>query len=221
MTTATTPSWTDSATALIAPQVLVKGSVTRATLDLTGKIGADLVCFVGRSFSTGLTGNFFIRIRRMFLNKTLSQPAGIGYTGGNTSVCTTQKVGATTVASAVTSFVVNATAFTANDLLCFNAHTYTNTTGVGTGLTQGQTLAAEFMRFATYVAASTSIYVDAPSLYVKAAGEIITNQAESIGPVWLEGGAQYEIIFDASSITAGDPLIITCYYQRYDSDSTT
>ena len=218
------PAWTDPASALVAPQILAKGNCVRTTLDLSAKVGASLACCVGRSHTTGLTGNFYIIVRRLYLTKTLTVPGqGVEYVGGSTTGSTTVAVQNTTIASAATVITMTATPTnfgSADQLIVWSGHTQPS------GLTNSVTVQAEWSRLAARfnaVASSggTTIYVDAPTKYARIASEVCINQAELMGPIWLPGGAMYEVIFDYAAATAGENLIVAAYAQTYDDDTNT
>lgn len=218
----TTPTWTDAASALVAAQILAPAKVSRTELDLSGKVGAYVVACVGRTHTTAITSNWFFRIRRMVLNEAKSQPGGpINYTGAAAaaSIATVQD---TTVASNLTTIPMTSTPTglgTQDKAICFTGHSQPS------GLTQGVTVPAEFCRLVaawsnTNTSAGTTIWVDAPTTVTKVASEVVSNSAEIIGPLWLPGGARYEVIFDYAAATAGENLVIAAYYQTYDSDDT-
>ena len=226
----TVENWDQAGTtALIPPQTLLRNTVKRVTLDLTTKNGALVVACVARLWTTGLTGNFYFRIRRMQLpglTNKLSVPAPyVDYTGGSANSPTTSAVQNTTVAAGVTAINMTATptgfvgAAGAPAIICACG----STTAPGTTATV--TLNLEFMKCvaawsSTNTTALTAVWVDAPTSLPRLASEVISNLAEIAGPYWLEGGAVYEILFDYASATAGEPLGIACYAEYYTSDQT-
>lgn len=158
----------------------------------------------------------------MFLNKTQSVARSVDYVGGSTTGSTAYS-GHTTPATAGSVIIplgsTNVTNLgTANALLLLSGHTQPS--GLTNGITAGIS-SAEFVRLAKATAAGTQFTIDAPITAGRVSSEIMTNQAEIYGPIWLSGGCQYEIILDAGGVTAGEPLIIAGYQQTYDSDVST
>jgi hypothetical protein len=222
-----TPTWTLPTAALITPTIVPKSlgaanvGFLRSTLDLSDKVGASLVCCIGRTHTTAITGNIYVIVRRMFLNKTLSMPSKAIEYVSLTTACSVVAVQNTTVASGVTVIPMTATptGLLKDTIVCFTGDTQPSV------LTQGVTVQAEWCRVAspfnaTASSGGTALFLDAPTKYARLASEVVTNQAEIIGPIWLQGGGQYEVIFDYIAATAGEPYIVAAYYHTYNCDTT-
>jgi hypothetical protein len=236
--TTTIPTWVNEANALIAPTLIPCGGygaiqvppsalVRSTTLDLRGKAGAFLVICLGRLTVVGLTGNIFVSVRRMELNSTQTVPADyIAYTGGNTNVATTVAVQNTTVASGVNIIPMTADptglGSAGNVNILFSGLTVTQ----ASTLTATAALTAEWARMAAAFNATaslggTAIIVDSPTRLARIASEQVYNNAEIIGPVFLEGGALYEVIINCLKVSVGGPIAVAAYWEELTCDTTT
>lgn len=222
-----TATWTNQPLALLAPTILARGAVSRTTLDLSTKNGAMITGCIARLGTTAITGNILFKIRRLKLNNTRSVPdTYIEYMAGTAAAGSTL-ITTAAVGTGVTTFSVTSGGIT-NMGTTVTAMNY-NACWLGvqssiTNATTGFSTNAEWVRvaMATWTATATAgvLTIDAPSAVARVGSEVISNQAEVMGPYWLEGGAKYEIIFDYAGATAGESIGIAIYYETYDTDTT-
>ena len=226
MTTTTKDTWVNNAAAIIPPMVLPTGyaglvgsSIYHYELDLTTKNGGLLLLCLGRLTATGLTGNVFVNVRRKQLSSVNAFPGDyVGYTGGNTTGATTIAVASSVaIGQTIIPMTANPTALgsagNANILFMGVTTTYTAVT-----VTAANTL-FEFARIAaafnaTASLGATAIWLDEPSQLARTLSEVTSNLAEIIGPLFLEGGAKYDICFNAASVSAGGPVAIAAYWEE-------
>jgi hypothetical protein len=228
--TTTIDTWVNNANALIAPTLLpcggtggagvTSGTIYRTTLDLSAKNGALLAICLGRLTVVGLTGNIFVNVRRLQLSNVASVPADyVSYTGGNTNVATAVAASTNTIATGVYVVPMGATptalGSVGNVNILFSGLTVTQ----ASTLTATTTLNAEFARMACPFNAAatlggTAIVVDSPTRLARTASELVFNNAEIIGPLFLEGGAAYEIIISCAAVSVGGPIAIAAYWEE-------
>lgn len=241
ITTTCVPVWTDNLSVLVPPTVL-KSSVHRVVLDLSAKVGADVVMCVGVNAATalGASEQLYMRIRKMLNNKTQSIPGGSSYVAlGTTAPTTAAMIATTQVAQTVAPFGIKMVSTHCTNLgtvgnkpILLSGHSGVVWSNMTNGDATSYT-AAEFAMLAmaqvttsanrpalTNTDYSYGIFLDAPCKNSRLANELVVNGAEIWGPQWLPNG-YYELIWDASNIQANVALMIAAYHRTYDSDVST
>jgi hypothetical protein len=207
MTNTVTPTWTDNVT-VISDQVLARGSTLRATLDLRTKIGAYLFAAAGRGGTTALTNGVNVEVRRTLNNDGAIHPSSPAsrLTGTTAASSTTVNVASNSGQAAVN--VASSTGFAAGDLICIQDS--------GGGVTR-----LEWARVSKV--AVGVITVDRTLQYTHTSGQADTvrNKADVFNPIWITGGATYEVVCDYGDDAAGDAITLRAIAQTYDSDTVT
>lgn len=208
-----TPSWTDGTTVL-AIQALAKGAVARATFDLTGKPGARLGIFIGRTGATALDVGIAVRVRRIMVTPT----PDIKWPGVSEFAATSDIAAAVSGVCEDSGNPNNAgvTSLTLDAAKTFVAGTNGEIILFICDNTTTPTTASEFVRQS--VATSTTVkLLDAPTLSNhNNTAHTVSDKSNQWMP-WLEGGSQYEIIVDYGAATTGDTAVIGAYLQTLDS----
>lgn len=214
MANTVTPVYTDNVS-VVAAQVLARGSRARGTLDLRTKYGAWLFVKIGRGGTTALTNGVDVLVRRVLNNDVAAagarHPGGIQLTmsapttacNGNTTVAGTSAAGQNEV---ITASVAN---FAAGDLICVQ--------DAGGGVTR-----LEWARVSkTTISAGTGLTLDAPLHFAHtlAQGDTVRNKADALSPVWMDGGALWEVCFDYGDDAAGDSATVQALAQTMDSQT--
>ena len=230
--TTTVSTWVNTATALIPPMVLpvsymglVADSIYTKQLDLSAKNGAFLVCCLGR-LTTAAIGSIYLNIRRLQISSTDNVPADyVGATLGSAVAATSISVSTVTQSTGkIITMGANPTALGSNANVLFMGQTAVYAS------TQSATAANTYFEWARIGAAfnataslgGTAIWLDSPLMRNTVNAELVTNLAEVVGPLFLEGGAIYEITFNAAAGTAaGGPVAIAAYYEELTCDTTT
>lgn len=213
MGSTTTPTWTDSATALITAQCLARGgAIVRATLDLRTKYSARVFAGIGRGGTTAIApsgvyliirqfpGNGAIRCVTPFAQFMTSTSAAIlklinngpGYPAGTTSM-TTDGTGTPAI----------------DDWYCFWGET-----AIPAGTTALPRL--EFCRVTNQAGPGTTLVVDSPIINAVVDNMIMTSKAEFYS-IDLPGGSVYEFVWDYLSHSAGESVAIGAWYSTMDS----
>jgi hypothetical protein len=204
---------------------LVADSIYTKQLDLSTKQGAMLVCCLGR-LTTAAIGSIYLNIRRLQISGTDNVPADyIGATLGSAVAATSISVSTDTQSTGkIIVMGANPTALGSNANVLFMGQT-----GVYAS-TQSVTVANTFFEWARIGAAfnataslgGTAIWLDSPLMRNTVNAELVTNLAEVVGPMFLEGGAVYEIIFNAAAGTAaGGPVAIAAYWEELTCETST
>ena len=205
---------------IISKQILSRGEIIRANLDLTTKNGAFLTGRIGRSYTTGFSctngmpGVIFFyypkangSINHPDISYSLVSTTGvavvgnINYEAGYTSGLSTFVVDGTSLVPGVNSI---------QSLFFWG-------TGVSpTGESNSALLNpnAEWNRWAK--GSATSLTVAQPTQYPRIDNEIITTQADIFSRIWLPGGFIYDVGFDYSDETAGYNIAVHAFYETYD-----
>lgn len=203
----TTPVWTDSGAAVISEQDIAKGNAVRGTLDLSAKHGAYLMVQIGRGGTTALSTGVDVLVRRMLKTaSSISHPGALyalntGVTAAVSTTCATadSNAGATAVN------VASSAGFAAGDIICISG-------GVGTR--------TEFKRVIKTAAGVLTLDSPLEFTHTAAAADTVRNQSFTPAPLWLPGGALYEVVFDYGDDAAGENVRARALVQTYDSDST-
>lgn len=206
-----TPSWTEAD--VISRQTLTKGSLVRNTVDLRTKFGGYLFTGVGKLGATVPANGIVLRVSRLLGNDVTVHPDS-----GNSRLSNINAPNATTLSGSISpgaaSFTVtSATGFAADDVICISG----TTTAVGSLANAASLATLELVRISKV--ASTTITTDAPIKQSHASGELCVTKADAFAPIYLPGGAVYEVIFDYGDDATGDTVAVFARIQTYDSDT--
>lgn len=209
----TTPSYTQNVTPTgltAGGQVLAIGAVARGTLDLRTAWGAWLHINIGRGGTTAITNALQVQIRR------IDNIATAGAIHGASSPALTSSLTAansTTVAVNSSSGqaalnVTSITGFAAGDIVLIQ--------DAGGGVTR-----IEWKRVSK--TATGILTMDAPLDYThtSAQADTVRNKADVFAPIWLDGGAVWEVILDYGAEASAQSVTILCAAQTFDTLSTT
>lgn len=199
-----TPVWTDNVS-VIASAALALNTIARAALDLRTKFGAYLFARFGRGGTTALTTGVQFRINRTLNNDALEHPASLAPLGpGLTVAASSTTVDTDSASGQRTLQVASITTFAAGDYI----------------LIGGSTAREEWARVARTVTATVDLILDRNLRFTHTAAQAdaVRNKADIYPPVWLPGGATYEIIADYEASTTGDAGRVEVLAQTYDSD---
>lgn len=182
---------------VLTPTSLVSGAWTRTTWDLTNSEGGYITGYMARAGTTSANTAPGYRVR-MLDNDGAASTLGAGLNGivsvTQTKIaCTSTTVNKDAAAGASHVGVAAVGAIAAGDYV---------------SICSGNTK-VELHRVIRAIKTSASQLVfDSPLLYAHASGaaDKVHNKAEAWGPVKLDGGAKYEIVFDFAAATAGNPI---------------
>jgi hypothetical protein len=214
MTNTVTPTYTDNVS-VVAATTLARGSIVRGTLDLRSKVGAYLFIKLARQGTTGLTNGIDVLVRRV-LNNDAATPggahpggiallSGIAACNGNTVVNGTCGPSSTGYEAELITLVT--TNFAPGDLICIEAADHSR---------------LEFHRISkATIHAGTGLTLDRWLQYdhTAAQADTVRNKADAFAPLWVTGGALYEVVFDYGDDAAGESVTVQCKAQTYDSDT--
>ena len=169
-------------TNLVPATSLASGTTlgTLATLDLTGKIGAYLYPRIGRNAATALTRSGYLAVRPSGKSSTVLVSSVYDL------VSSTVAAAASTVASGGASganqvTLASGTGFAAGDVVCLQ-------------------LAAARLEFARVIDVTGAVLtVDRNFRTSHSASDVVTNQSDTWGRVWLPGDEIYEVTPDRKS----------------------
>ena len=206
MPTTYTPSFTDSV-AVVAKQVLARGSTVRGTIDLTAKYGAWLHCGIGRGGTTALTNGVDVRIRRTIGSDGAGgrHPGDLTSLLSQTAAASSTMIGLDSSAGSATLNVASISGFAAGDILCIQDS--------GGGVTR-----LEFARISK--TSALVLTLDEPLTYSHTLAQLDTvrNKADVFAPIWLPGGALCSVVFDYGDDSAGESVTVFATAQTYNSD---
>jgi hypothetical protein len=205
----TNPTTFTTAT-VVSAAVLARGSNSRGTIDLGGKVGAFLYLRVGRGGTTAVTDGIRCQVRALpgLTGSTTIHPVSSkSRTGGTTTAASTTCATSDSSSGQQALNVALITGFAADDIVCVQDS--------GGGVTRLEW--ARVSKTATGV-----LTLDAPLQFTHTAAgaDTVRNQADVFSPIWLEGGRLYEVIFDYGKATTGDGMVIHAYAEIYPSDTT-
>lgn len=213
MASTTTPTWTDTAAALISPVCLARGgAIIRTTLDLRTKYAARLNIGIGRGGTTAIaTTGVYVIIRQIPGNGTIRCIAPYAQFMTGTAAAILKLINNLAgYAIGTTAMTIDGTGTPAlDDWYCFWGET-----AIPAGTTALPRL--EFVRITAQAGPGTSIVVDAPILNAVVDNMIMTSKAD----YWtcdLQGGSVYEILVDYYSHTAGESVAVGAWYSTMDS----
>ena len=205
----TTPTYSDNVS-VIAAAVLARGSTTRGTSDLRGKHGAWLFVRLGRGGTTALSGGttagVSVLIRRTLNNDGIIHPTGIELLGSTAAASsTTVNVDSNSGQAALN--VASITGFAAGDLICIQDS--------GGGVTR-----LEWARVAKTATGVLTLDANLKISHTAAQADTVRNKADVFAPIWLDGGATWEVVIDYGDDTAGESVTVEVKAQTLDSYTT-
>jgi hypothetical protein len=205
-----TPSWTDGV-AVTAIATLAKGAVSRSTINLSNIPGMYLTMFIGRTGTTALDVGIAVRVRRTIALSPIMQAAGAPVFAATSDVAA-----AVSGVCAASGNNAGVTSLTLNAAKTFVAGTSGDIILAVLDSTSVPTTASEFVRQA-FPTSTTVKLLDAPT--ISAHNSTAHNVADkaNMWQAWIEGGCIVEVIFDYSTATTGDTVVIGAYAQRLDS----
>ncbi len=200
-----TPNWSDATP--VPVQTLARNAILRTTLDLRARHGAYALPLIGRQGTTALTNGVDFLVRRTVAANTITHPgAYAAFVSQAVAAISTTCAASGNDAGVGTLTVASTTSFVAGDTIMVG-----DPAAVGT---------IEWCRVAR-ITSGTALLLDAPTrLAHNSTAHFVRNKADAFGPVWLDGGAICEVIFDYGDDTAGEAVTVACYAQLYDSNTS-
>lgn len=207
------PVFTD-AVSVVAAQVLARGSTVRNTIDLRQEFGAYLFVKIGRGGTTALTNGVDVLIRRLLNNDGASagaaHPAGTPALLSSTTAATSTTVDADSNSGQATLNVASTTGFAAGDIICIQDS--------GGGVTR-----LEWQRISkiTNPGAGGELVLDRNLTFTHtgAQADTVRSKADVFAPVWLPGGALWEVVFDYGDDSAGESVTVQALAQTWTEDT--
>ena len=200
---ATTATWTEQTSALIASAAIAAGALNRATFNLSAKYAARVFIALGRTANTAFTGNpASVVIRGSHNNFAFRSPSNVFGVEANSATANSTTLSAGTTAGATSFSVASATGFSSGGLVC---------------LSPGDANQEEWCRISKV--SGTTITPDSPLINAHDNADTVTTAADA-WEVLLPGGQYYELIVDYGGATAGSNYRVQAWYQTYDSDTT-
>ena len=201
------PVWVDNVS-VIAAQTVAFGNVVRGTLDLRLNYGAMLFVRLGRKGTAAPSTSIKVQIRRVINNGGAGglHPGAVIPLASSTTTGHATTVNVDSAAGQPILNVASVTGFVAGDLVCLYDAAFAR---------------LEFARVSK-VAASTLV-MDAPLGFAHTAAQAdnVTRIADVFAPVWLHGGALWEVIVDYGSPSSGADYVCQALAQVYESDTIT
>ncbi|MGC8668552.1 MAG: hypothetical protein ACP5VE_10615 [Chthonomonadales bacterium] len=200
-----TEQWTDNV-AVLPATTLSYGGRLRATLDLRTKRGAFLFVRLGRKGTAAPASPIKTLVRRLLNN---GGPGGghpaafIALPDTSSAAGAATTVSADSLAGQNLLSVASIAGFALGDLVCIYDAAYTR---------------LEFGRISSIGA--SWLVMDAPLGYshTAAQGDGVSRLAELPPPVWLGGGALWELVVDYGAAASGSDYAVQAVAQTYDSD---
>ena len=200
-----TPVWTDNVS-VIPAQTVAFGNVVRGTLDLRLNYGAMLFVRRGRKGTAAPSTSIKVQIRRVIDNGGAGglHPGAVIPLASSTTTGHATTVNVDSAAGQPVLNVASVTGFVAGDIVCLYDAAFAR---------------LEFARVSK-VAASTLV-MDAPLGFAHTAAQAdnVTRIADVFAPVWLHGGALWEVVVDYGASTSGADYVAQALAQVYDSDT--
>lgn len=194
-----TPSFTDNVS-VIAAADLARGSIARGTLDLLAKWGAWLMVRLGREGTTALDVSAKVVIRRLINGVAIRHPAAaILESQVAAAQSTTVNVDSNSGQNVLQ--VASVASFAAADLIV-----------IGAG-----TAREEWARVSKISGSTLVLDSNLLSTHTAAQADTVRNKADVFAAIWVEGGAQYEVVVDYGAATTGESLRVEVLAQRFDS----
>lgn len=202
------PSFTDNVS-IIAAQVLARAATLRGTWDLRTAKGGWVLAKFGRGGTTALASiGARLSCRRLLNNGAAGggHPAGVPDLRSGITAATSTTVGSDSASGQAVLNATLGTGFLADQQICIQDS--------GGGVTRLE------WAYISKVSSNT-ITLDAPLQYThtSAQADTIRNQADVFSPIWLDGGALWEVIIDYGQQSTGDSLTVQVLGQSYDYDA--
>lgn len=211
MSVSTTNPNAPSEVAVVSAATLARGSTLRGTIDLTAKFGAFLLVRIGRTDTTALGTAIAVLIRRVYGGSTGTR---IHPNSGNNRTSSTAAAGASTTCATSDSnsgqavlTVTSGTGFAAGDLIKIQDS--------GGGVTR-----LEFQRVSKVSGAVLTLDDILQFTHTAAGADTVVNGADVFAPIWLPGGALWEVVFDYGAAASGSSVTVEAVAQPYASDNT-
>ena len=200
-----TPVWTDNV-AVIPAATIAFGNTVRGTIDLRTKFGAMLMVRLGRKGSTAPSASIKVQIRRILNNGAAGglHPGAVVPLASSTLSGQATTVNVDSAAGQPVLNVASVTTFCAGDIVCIYDAAFAR---------------LEFARVSKVVA--STLVMDAPLGFAHTAAQAdnVTRVADVFSPVWLHGGALWEVVIDYGAATSGADYIGQALAQVYESDT--
>lgn len=195
------PIWTP--TTVIAAQALSAGAQARATLDLSGKIGAWLSPAIAKGSTASGSLATFAAYRRGGASAEFRHPSSLFELADLATAANETTVNADASAGATDLTVASSANFVAGAVISIED-------GSGGGLTR--------FEIGVVVKVSGNVLTLAQPLqfaHTSAQADKVRNTAAAFGPVWVPGGATYDLVF-VGAATGGAPRVVRCTAQTLD-----
>jgi hypothetical protein len=208
-----TPSWTDGVT-IVSPQMLARGAVLTATINLTGKPGMRALIGVGRSGATAIDVGIGIHVHRTVALSPIVEAVGAP---DFTAICDTAASVSGVCAAAgnnagVASLTLNAAkTFVAGTNGIKLLSVIDNTT---TPTTASEFLVEEFATSTTVKLLRTATISAHNST-----AHVVSDRANMF-MAWLEGGCINRIVISYGAATTGDAAFVYAVAQTLNSEVT-
>lgn len=205
---AITPSWSEvdviGGTSDPKSDALSLGAIAEGSLDLRTKHGAYLHCRIGRGGTTALTNGIDLLIRRTLENNAVAHPGPVAQHRSSTVAAAGTTVDTDSNSGQKVLQVASESGFVAGDFI----------------LIAGGSAREEWARVSSTGSTILNLDRNLQFTHTAAQADAVRNQADIFPPIWVMGGATYEVLFDYGDDAAGDTARVECKAQVYDSDST-
>ncbi len=199
------PVWVDNVS-VIPAQPIAFGNTVRGTLDLRLRYGGMLFVRLGRKGTTAPNVSIKAQVRRLVNNGGAggAHPGAVVPLASSTTTGHATTVNVDSAAGQPVLNVASVTGFVAADLVCIYDAAFAR---------------LEFARVSK-IAASTLV-MDAPLgfAHTAALADNVTRIADVFAPVWLHGGALWEVVVDYGASTSGADYVCQALAQVYESDT--
>ena len=199
---AITPSWTDAGGAVLVSQSLARAATVRGTVDLRTKFGAYLFARIGRTGTAALSNGVDILLRRTLSAGVIKHPGAYWAALSLSAAAVSTTVGTDSAAGQPTLACVADPGFAIGDFL----------------LIGGGTAREEWGRVSKIVAPNITLDDNLRFAHTAAQADVVINKADCFQPIWMDGGAIWEVIFDYGDDGTGNSVIVEALVQSYDSD---
>ena len=201
-----TPTWTDNV-AVIAAQILARGGIVRATLDLRGKWKAVLYPVVARTGTVALINGVEFKAFRTVNNGGVLHPNDLAEQESPRLAASQTSVNVDSAAAQNVLNVAATAAFNVGDLISIKEAAATVTR-------------FEIGRVAAKTSGTLTLLSPLQFAHTLAQADLVHNKVYAPDPITLEGGATYELMFSYADDTAGDPVVVRCMAQTLDSHTS-
>lgn len=194
--------WTDNVV-VVASAALALGGQARGTLDLRAKFGAYLFVRIGRGGVNALTDGIDVLVRRTLNNGAIIHPGPHVALLSSAAAASATTVNVDSAAGQRALNVALITGFAAGDVMV-----------IGPG-----TAREEYARVSKTAAGVLTVDDNLQFTHTAVQADPVRNKADVFSPVWLPGGALYEVVFDYGNDASGDSAQVEAKAQTYDSDT--